>query len=294
MPFRYRTLVRRAAGLEVAQYLVPGHLTMGTCGLVFAFKVDKHWLDKHKQPEPPEMYKPVDTFKFNLIKCLSATTPPAPALLLPQEANCAREQLDPDRLLPNEEAYEIMIPYRNINVLARARTDPTGETSTTTAFAAFTAGIAEGLFNLKSHNGAYFGSGAVGLLGLVYYFDFVRAAQSSNYMVLFVCPKDEDCSEKEKSKNNIQPGGNQPCQDAKLPCCQNPPPGSQQPASQSVFQNCQVNINQTAPAPDDLFAKGDVITFRILNYHDYYNISMILNGKTGMTFVTQNAEKPGK
>ena len=45
---------------------------------------------------------------------------------------------------------------------------------------------------------------------------------------------------------------------------------------------------------DELFKKGDLMMFRIPNHHDYYNISMILTGGTGLTFVSENAEKTGK
>jgi hypothetical protein len=52
-----------------------------------------------------------------------------------------------------------------------------------------------------------------------------------------------------------------------------------------------------APPPaksDELFKKGDLVMFRIPNHHDYYNISMTLSGGTGLTFVSETAEKTGK
>jgi hypothetical protein len=45
---------------------------------------------------------------------------------------------------------------------------------------------------------------------------------------------------------------------------------------------------------DELFKKGDLLMFRIPNAHDYYNISMTLSGETGLTFVSETAEKPAK
>lgn len=45
---------------------------------------------------------------------------------------------------------------------------------------------------------------------------------------------------------------------------------------------------------DELFKKGDLVMFRIPNHHDYYNISMTLSGGTGLTFVSETAEKTGK
>jgi hypothetical protein len=52
-----------------------------------------------------------------------------------------------------------------------------------------------------------------------------------------------------------------------------------------------------APPPgksDELFKKGGLIMFRIPNHHDYYNISMTLSAGTGLTFVSETAEKTGK
>ncbi len=45
---------------------------------------------------------------------------------------------------------------------------------------------------------------------------------------------------------------------------------------------------------DELFKKSDLVMFRIPNHHDYYNISMTLSGGTGLTFVSETAEKTGK
>ncbi len=45
---------------------------------------------------------------------------------------------------------------------------------------------------------------------------------------------------------------------------------------------------------DELFKKGDLLMFRIPNHHDYYNISMTLSGETGLTFVSETAEKTAK
>jgi len=52
-----------------------------------------------------------------------------------------------------------------------------------------------------------------------------------------------------------------------------------------------------APPPgksDELFKKGGLLMFRIPNSHDYYNISITLSAGTGLTFVSETAEKTGK
>jgi hypothetical protein len=45
---------------------------------------------------------------------------------------------------------------------------------------------------------------------------------------------------------------------------------------------------------DELFKKGGLLMFRIPNSHNYYNISMTLSAGTGLTFVSETAEKTGK
>lgn len=49
-----------------------------------------------------------------------------------------------------------------------------------------------------------------------------------------------------------------------------------------------------ANATGSVFPRGDLVMFRIPNYHDYYNISMILSAETGRTFVPETAEKAPK
>jgi hypothetical protein len=55
-----------------------------------------------------------------------------------------------------------------------------------------------------------------------------------------------------------------------------------------------VTVNPPPAKSDELFKKGDLLMFRIPNTHDYYNISMTLSSGTGLTFVSETAEKPAK
>ncbi len=64
--------------------------------------------------------------------------------------------------------------------------------------------------------------------------------------------------------------------------------------SRSVDLTGIVALNQPPPKSDELFKKGDLLIFRIPNFHDYYNISMTLTAGTGLTFVPETAEKTGK
>jgi hypothetical protein len=64
--------------------------------------------------------------------------------------------------------------------------------------------------------------------------------------------------------------------------------------SKSVDLTGTVTVNPPAGKSDDLFKKGDLVIFRIKNFHDYYNISMILSSGTGLTFVNETTDKAGK
>ncbi len=55
-----------------------------------------------------------------------------------------------------------------------------------------------------------------------------------------------------------------------------------------------LTVNPPPGKADDLFKRGDLVIFRIPNFHDYYNISMILSGGTGLTFVNETTDKAGK
>src|SRR4029077_790485 len=75
----------------------------------------------------------------------------------------------------------------------------------------------------------------------------------------------------------------------------------QLPASQenymAIFVGDQSSACKDASTIDKCaqvaFLPGEAAILRINNFHDYYNISMILNGKTGLEFVAEEAEKGG-
>jgi len=48
-----------------------------------------------------------------------------------------------------------------------------------------------------------------------------------------------------------------------------------------------------ADDPDDHFCKCDFAVFQVIDPHDYWNTSILLNAKTGQTFVSESAEKGG-
>lgn len=111
--------------------------------------------------------------------------------------------------------------------------------------------------------------GAATVVGLIFYFRTKRL-KTQNYIAVFYSSR---------SGNNAKMSSS-----------------SRATASALLLQSPQSVINQTTTvgASPDLFesAKGsDVAIFRLPNSHDYWNVSMILNSRTGKEFVSETAEK---
>ena len=62
----------------------------------------------------------------------------------------------------------------------------------------------------------------------------------------------------------------------------------------SACEKAAEGLAASSSSEKSLFKQGDLIMFRVPNYHDYYNISLILSAKTGLTSVSETAEKTGK
>lgn len=86
--------------------------------------------------------------------------------------------------------------------------------------------------------------------------------------------------------------------DSTIPCRgTNPPPAAapsaDSPATAPAGKKAKKPADSPPAAPSNPFAdaKGcDVAIFQIFNSHQYWNISMILNARTGKQFVSQGAE----
>ncbi len=151
-------------------------------------------------------------------------------------------------------AYVIQIPYGKINVLARGRKGP-GELNadTGTYLTAAIAVLSTVLGAVSSTGGKEVYGGATVLAGSIAYFFLIRRpSQGENYLAIYVRKKGADKKELIEERR--------PVDQVKNP-----------------------NI--------DFLQKGDVLIFRVGNYHDYFNISMILTGKSGLELVSQGAEK---
>jgi hypothetical protein len=88
---------------------------------------------------------------------------------------------------------------------------------------------------------------------VVYYLGVTKPARSDNYVTVFAGDKVTDCAD--------------------LP---------------ALFK-----IDNIDKCSSITYLRGDLAAFRIANFHDYYNVSLILSGKTGLEFVSETAEKDG-
>jgi hypothetical protein len=150
--------------------------------------------------------------------------------------------------------YALQIPYGEINVLARGRKGP-GELNSDTAtyLTAATAVVTTILATVSNTQDKELAFGATVMVASAAYFFLIRRpSQGENYVAVFVR---KAWDERKKVQAEAQP------------------------------------LEKVKTPESELLQRGDVLIFRIANPHDYFNISMILSGKTGLTFVSQGAEK---
>lgn len=244
---------------QVRLLRVNGRLAMGQCYMAFAFGGPAKRQGNPAKPvqEPGQ--------SFELLAC------PQDSAEKPNVLSTLCRKLNNGQI--------IKIPYKPINVLSRARKvsgDLNNETATyLTAAGAILTAVLGGATGDRDK--LIFGGSTVLAATAAYFFLVARPSRSENYIAVFL----------EKGSET-----------------KNPPPPSPTPEKASeggssviVHANGSVyGLSQQPKAAGDeeLFKKGDVLMFRINNFHDYYNISMILNGKTGLQFISENAEKGAK
>ncbi len=245
---------------QVRQFRVNGQLAMGQCDMVFVFGDSAKLQGKPVEPQRES------GASFELLSCGQDS----PRLSGALTKLCGRMK----------HGHIVKIPYKPINVLSRARKisgELNTETATylTAASAILTAVLGGATGNRDK---LIYGGSTVLAATAAYFFLVARPSQRENYMAVFLEKKDSE------AKNNPPPS---------------PEPEKTSEGGSSVIVHANGSVyglsQQPKPAADEeLFKKGDVLMFRINNFHDYYNISMILNGKTGHQFVSENAEKGAK
>jgi hypothetical protein len=174
---------------------------------------------------------------------------------------------------------EVRIPYDRMKLLSRGRAVGMGGTSEDIqvasaglGIAGLIGGISTGGALQKGLIGATIGAAAVGF-GIHEY-----SLKRANYLSIFFTPAHQT--------------------DSTLPCRSTyaPPagaPSAESGAAGAAGKESKKPAASPPPGPPNLFSEAngcDVAVFQIFNSHQYWNISMILNARTGKQFVSQGAE----
>jgi hypothetical protein len=174
---------------------------------------------------------------------------------------------------------EVRIPYERMKLLARGKVAELGGTSEDIqvgsagiSIAGLIAGVATKGEAQKGLIGAALGAAAVGYGAHVY------ALKRANYISIFFSPAHQT--------------------DSTLPCLSpsSPPAGapSAGAAAESAGKESRRPADAQPPRTRNLFADAsgcNVAVFQIFNSHQYWNISLILNARTGKEFVALGAEQ---
>jgi len=173
---------------------------------------------------------------------------------------------------------QVRIPYDRMKLLARGRVVGMGGTSEDIqvasagiGIAGLIAGIGTGGNAEKWLIGATVGAAAVGFG--IHEYELKRA----NYISIFFTPSQQA--------------------DSVLPCSHSTVPAAGAPSTESAVAGTDGKESKKPAQPPptvNLFAEAkgcDVALFQIFNSHQYWNLSMILTGRTGKEFVAQSAEQ---
>jgi hypothetical protein len=171
---------------------------------------------------------------------------------------------------------DVRIPYPHMKLLARGRVVGMGGTSEDIqvasaglAIAGLIGGISTGGVAQKGLIGATVAAAGIGFG--IHEYELKRA----NFMSIFFTPSDQA--------------------DPSLPCgvahqVANPPAQAPLPGPDSKAPKPP---DASPPKPINLFAEANgcnVALFQLFNSHQYWDLSMILNSRTGKEFIAQNAE----
>jgi len=175
---------------------------------------------------------------------------------------------------------EVRIPYEQMKLLARGKVAGMGGTSEDIqvasagiSVAGLIAGIGTGGATQKWLIGATLGAAALGFGFHVY------SLKRANFVSIFFTP-------------THQADSTLPCRSTISPPASAPSAGSV--AAGSAGKESKKPAEAQPPMPMNLFADANgcnVAVFQFFNSHQYWNISMILNARTGKEFVAQSAEQ---
>lgn len=217
-------------GVGESQFRTEGRLALGSCDVTFAFE----------SKEPVTLNSDIQ-----VLPCEASGS-----VLTPEADKICHAVSKPST---NKKWYVMQIPYKRINVIARARKQTSDRQSNTTAYLTTATAVLTAVEGTTSKTNAKlkYGGITLGAAVLGYYLLVGLPGRGDNYLSISAGPNIEGCD-----------------YDAKLPLVGN-------------LDKCALIA----------FLPGQLAMFRISNYHDYYNISMILSGETGLEFISENAEK---
>jgi len=255
MPFVIPPWPVRLIEFSPRQYRTDGHIALGSKSVVFIFNLDR-------KPNPA---LPAGSL-FNLYSCADASPGTDPELACTRLKHSGKK-----------EWWVMDIPYSQIKLLSRAKIGTSDLSSLATVYGTAAAGVLSSVVSAigKAHGKELYGGITAGGLALGYYFLVARPHAHERYIALFLChEKDRECQRADAEASDTE---------AKSLSCDDL-------CKKTMAEKL---LDKDAPG-DELFKKGDVVMFKIPNNHDYYNISMILIGKTGQTFVTETTDKGAK
>jgi hypothetical protein len=218
-------------------------------------------------------YLGIDALQFRFCSANQAG-PPDP--LDEGLAGAVDKNLCEDRCGPNS-CQEVRIHYERMKLLARGRVVGMGGTSEDVqvasagiGIAGLIAGIGTGGAAEKWLIGATIGAAAVGF-GI-----HEHSLKRANFISIFFTPRTDSTL---------------PCRGTSLP-----PAGTAtaETADAGAASTESKKPAATLPRPANLFAEANgcnVAVFQIFNSHQYWDVSMILNARTGKEFVAQSAEQ---
>ena len=175
---------------------------------------------------------------------------------------------------------EVRIPYQGMKLLARGRVTSMGGTSEDVQVVSLGVGVTSLIASIATEGttAKWLIGGAAGLGAMAFGYHELTLKRSNFMSIFFAPPSQADLT---------QPCGGSASHPAGSPGATPAGPGAA-PAGAS-------KPAETPPAkPVDLFADAggcNLAIFQIFNSHVYWNMSMILNSRTGKEFVAQNAEK---
>jgi hypothetical protein len=175
---------------------------------------------------------------------------------------------------------EVRIPYQGMKLLARGRVTSMGGTSEDVQVVSIGISVTSLVAGIATEGATakWLIGGTAGLGALAFGFH-EYTLKRSNYMSIFFAPPSQ--------ADLTQPCGGAPPHPASSP--------SAAPAGAAAATAGSSNPVPAPPAkPASLFADAggcNMAIFQIFNAHEYWNMSLILNSRTGKTFVAQNAEQ---